>query len=346
MPIHTVLGPIAPADLGLTSMHEHLLLDASVLFVPPDEEPPHGDRVCIENLGFLHWNNQGLLDNLIVDDRDLVVRGLDEFARAGGSAIVDMTNVGLGRRVRELPALARRTGVHILVGCGWYLHATHPPETWDATADQLAQILVDELTDGIEETGVRPALVGEIGTSAPVTARERKMLTAAAWAAVETGAAVNVHVEPGGAHGVEVASLLVGEGVAPDRIVLSHMDERLDLNYHLAIADTGVILEFDTFGTEAYWRKPLKDPTDDERFTQLAELTARGLTDQLVLGCDVFTKTCHTAYGGQGYVHLLRRVVPMLREHYGISPAQVQRMLVDTPRRLLDRPAPDRPGRL
>lgn len=336
MPIHTVLGPVEPLEIGLTSMHEHLFLDASVLYVPPEEQPPHGDLVCIENLGFLHWNNQGLLDNLIVDDPELIAEGLSEFAQAGGSALVDMTNVGLGRRAEELPALSRRTGVHIMVGCGWYLHPTHPPELETATPEQLAHTLIDELRHGIGDTGVRPAIIGEIGTSAPVTEREWKVLTAAAWAAVETGTSINVHIEAGGTHGVEVASLLIAEGAPPDRVILSHMDERLDLEYHLAVCETGAILEFDTFGNEAYVRWPFRDPTDHERFMQVAELAARGLTGQLVLGCDVYTKTCHTAYGGQGYVHLPLRVAPMLRQ-YGVSDQQLETMLVQTPRRLLTR---------
>ena len=57
MPIHTVLGPIDLDQLGLTSVHEHLLIDCRVLHVEPDSAPPAGEEVRIENLGWLHWNN-------------------------------------------------------------------------------------------------------------------------------------------------------------------------------------------------------------------------------------------------------------------------------------------------
>jgi len=341
VPVHTVLGPIEPSALGMTSMHEHVLINASVLFIEPPTAPPHGDTVCIENLGFLRYNTLGLRDNLIVDDAELITRELSRFRTAGGSTVVDMTNIGLGRQVDRLPAISRAAGVDIVIGCGWYLHASHPPELDTAAPEQLAEALVSELRDGVGDTGIRPGLIGEVGTSAPVTERERKVLRASAWAAVETGAAINCHIEAAGAHGVEVAELLIAEGAAPDRIVLSHMDERLDLDYHLAAASLGVVLEFDTFGVESYWNFPAKDPTDAERCEQLATLLEQGLAAQVVLGCDVFTKTCHTEFGGMGYEHLPLRVAPMLRDNYGVTGEQLDQMLVETPRRLLDRPWSD-----
>lgn len=338
MPIHTVLGPIDPDQLGLTSMHEHLLIDCRDRYNEPDTPPPAGEEVRIENLGWLHWNNQGLLDNLVVDDAAVVATELEAFAAAGGSGVVDMTNIGLGREVERLPEIARNSGAQVMIGCGWYLDPTHPAEVRESGPERLAEMIVAELRDGVGETGVRPALIGEIGSSHPVTDGERKVLTAAAWAAVETGAAVNVHIEASGTHGVEVAELLIGEGMTPDRVILSHMDERMDLDYHLAVAATGAVLEFDTFGMEAWWKVPDRDPTDDVRMRGLAELIGRGLGERLVLGCDVFTKTCHRAWGGQGYQHLPARVAPMLRDHFGVSAAELETILVHTPRRLLDRP--------
>ena len=205
MPIYTVLGPISGDELGVTSMHEHLLVDVTGKLVEPESQPPHGEEVCMGNLGFLRWNNQGLRDNLLVDDPDLVIRELARFKAAGGDSVVDMTNIGLGRRVSDLPAIARATEVHLLIGCGWYVDVTHPPEIASSTIEDLADVLVRELTDGVGETGVRPAMIGEIGTSAPVTEGERKVLAAAARAAAATGSAINVHVEPAGEHGVELS---------------------------------------------------------------------------------------------------------------------------------------------
>ena len=226
-----------------------------------------------------------------------------------------------------------------MIGSGWYRDPSHPPEVDASTVQELFVELVRELRDGVADTGIRPALIGELGTTAPISRNEKKVLAAAAHASAETGAAINVHLETdGGRDGLAVVELLVGEGADPARIILSHLDERIDLPYHLELADTGAVLELDTFGMESYWEFPHRDPTDHERFQHVAELAERGLVDRITLGCDVFCKTAHTSYGGMGYEHLPKRVAPALHRHFGITEAQLETMLVTNPRRLLDRP--------
>lgn len=338
MPIHTVLGPIAPEALGRTNMHEHLLIDARVWLEPPREPRPADERVCMENLGFVRWNLTSLEDNLIVDDPDLAVRELEGVRSAGGSGIVDLTVVGIGRRVEELPRIAERSGLHVMAGCGFYVHDSHPDWVQGASTQELADALVAELTDGVEGTGVRPALIGEIGTSEPVTDRERKVVAAAGRAGAQTGAAVNVHLDPRGENALDVLELLLSEGMSADRVVFSHMDEHLDRDYHLAVAESSAVLEYDTFGSEFYFGELFKDPTDEERMEYVRTLVALGYEDQLVLSSDVWVKSALRAYGGMGYDHVLKRIVPALMRSYDISERTIDAMLVHTPRRLLDRP--------
>lgn len=337
MPIYTVLGPVPPEDILLTSMHEHVLIDGTAMTDDRQLWAETGAAVSLENIGVLRWNTHGLRENLRVDDEQLVIRELQRFRAAGGSAVVDMTNVGLGRQVGRLGPISQQSGVHILVGCGWYVAPTHPALVRDSAPEELAAVLTSELICGLDGTGVLPALIGEIGTSTPITADERKVLFASGQAAATTGAAVNVHVDPRGQEGRQVVEILLGTGMASDRIILSHMDENLCLNYHLDLASTGAILEFDTFGQESYWDYPYRDPTDEQRFTHLAQLLDHGLENQLVLGCDVYTKACHREYGGMGYEHLPARVAPTLHRRFGATPEQLDKMLVNTPRRLLAR---------
>ncbi|MBW3592157.1 MAG: phosphotriesterase [Actinobacteria bacterium] len=339
--IYTVLGPIEPSELGRTSMHEHLLIDGRVWLTPAQEEEPADRRVVMENLGFVRWNLVSLEDNLILDDVEACIRELTVVKALGGSGIVDLTNIGIGRRVEQLPEIARRTGLHVMVGCGFYIHPSHPEWVEEASTEELAELLLSELRDGIDGTGIRPALIGEIGTSDPVTAREEKVLRAAGRAGAATGAAVNVHLDPRGAHALHVLDLLTAEGMRPDRVVFSHMDEHLDRDYHAAVADAGAVLEYDTFGSDFYFGELFKDPTDLERFDYVMFLLERGVEDQLVLGCDVWVKAAMKTFGGMGYEHLLKRIVPSLVDKYGVSEETVDRMLVRTPRRLLARPAVD-----
>jgi len=340
MPIYTVLGPIEPEELGPTSMHEHLLCDGRVWQRPSAEEPPASGKVSMETLGYVRWNLLSMEDNFLLDDPELIATEVAEVKRVGGSGIVELTLPGFGRRVADLPQIARATGLHVMVGCGFYVERSHPEWLESASVDAVRDFIVDELQNGIEGTGILPTLIGEIGTNYPVTEREKKVLHAAGQAAVQTGVSVNVHLSSRGAYALEVLEILLAEGMRPERVVFSHMDEYLDRGYHKAVAETGAVLEYDTFGSEFYYGDLMKNPTDAERLEYVSFLVGEGYEHQLVLGCDVWVKANLRTYGGMGYEHLLKRIVPALRVNYGLSDETIDAMLVGSPRRLLDRPAP------
>ena len=337
MPIHTVLGPIDADRLGPTSMHEHLLIDATVWQEPSAEAPPE-ERVSLRSRGYLQWNPLALRDNLILDDEEQAIEELAAARAAGCSGIVDLTVIGLGRRIDGVKRIAAAVDLHVMVGCGFYLHDSHPDWVEAAGVDELASFLIGELREGVEDSGVRPALIGEIGTSAPFTEREKKVLRAAGRAGVETGAAVNVHLDRRQPGALEAIAILCEEGMAPERIICSHLDERLDWGYHREVAETGAILEYDTFGQEFYFGPTDKNPSDVERLQFVARLLEDGRRDQLVLGCDIWVKVATARYGGMGYEHLMKRIVPALTADLGLAAADVEAMTVETPRRLLDRP--------
>jgi phosphotriesterase-related protein len=340
VPIHTVLGPIEPTELGRTSMHEHLLIDVRPQYAPSPEVLPDDLRVSIENLGTVRWNVNAIPDNLIIDDVELVVSELAEMTMLGASAVVDLTINGLGPRVHDLVTISQRTGLHVLVGCGFYIHGSHPEWLETASVDEIEEFFRRELQAGIDGSGIVPALVGEIGTSHPVTDREAKVVRAAGRAAAHASAAVNIHLDPRGRHALEILEILVAEGVPADRVVFSHLDECLDWEYHEAIAKAGAILEYDAFGQEWYYSPDrYKDPSDEERCVFVERLVADGHAAQLVLACDVCMKSCLKAYGGMGCDHLFRRIVPYLLERFSVDEDDIEQMLVHTPRRLLDRPA-------
>jgi phosphotriesterase-related protein len=338
MAIHTVLGPIDASELGPTTMHEHLLSDLRLWSRPSAESPPDGDRVHPGVLGYLRWNALSMPDNLLLDDPDEAIAELQALRAAGGRALVDLTLEGMGRRLEELPRIAGESGVTICVGCGWYVEEAQPDWVRGADEDRLAEHMIAELNDGIGDTGIRPALIGEIGTNHPPTEREWRVLRAAARAGVETGAAVNVHLSWRGADGVAVLEALVAAGMAPERVILSHMDERLDRGYHMAVAEAGAVLEYDTFGSDFLYGTPAaRNPSDAERLDMAAWLLSEGYGDQLVVACDTWTKANLRRNGGYGYEHLFKRIVPALTDYCGADAATVERILVGNPRRLLDR---------
>lgn len=338
MPVHTVLGPIDAAALGPTSMHEHVFSDLRIWSRPSGVEPPPGP-IGPRLQGHLRWDALSMPENLVLDDPEVAVAELTAVHAAGGRAIVDLTVVGMGRRVADLREVSRRSGVTICVGCGFYVQDTHPPSVAGMDVDALAASMLVELRDGLDDTGVRPALIGEIGTNHPPTPAEGRVVRAAGRAGAESGAAVNVHLSFRGADGIDVLDALVAEGMDPARVILSHMDERLDRGYHRALAEAGAVLEYDTFGSDFFYGTPaVRNPSDAERLDMAAWLLSEGFGDQLVIGCDVWSQANLINNGGMGYEHLFRRIGPALRQVAGADDGVLRQIFVATPRRLLDRP--------
>lgn len=336
MTIHTVLGPISADKLGFTSMHEHLLTDARVWYEKPTEvDAP--TQVTLESLGWVRWNIHRMEDNLVLDDVDVAASEAALFARAGGSTIVDLSPAHLGSPIHALPGIARKAGVNIAASTGLYVHNAHPDWVEDADTDTIAEFFMRELREGIDGSSILPAIIGEIGTSREITEREWRVVAAAGRAGAETGTAVNIHLDPFPTHALHILDVLLSEGMTPDRVVFSHMDEHLDLAYHRDVAQAGAVLEYDTFGAEFYWGEFHRDATDRERLDHLTTLIGEGYADQLVVGCDVWMKINLRRYGGMGYAHLPKTIRPLLERVYGIDQPILTAIFQTTPARILDR---------
>jgi phosphotriesterase-related protein len=343
----TVLGPVAPEEIGPTMMHEHVFADLRPFFAARQGEHGDADRpVDISLLSRLRRRPLGVTrDNLLLSEAGVAVGELRRFATAGGSALVDCTVTGLGRDVGRLAQIARETGLHIVQGTGFYVERTHPEWLEHADHGAIAESMVRDLVAGIDGTDVRAGIIGEIGTSGcrrgaavregDMTPAEEKVLRAAGRASVRTGAAVTVHLDPRGDGAHRAIDVLTEEGVAPNRIVMGHMDARPDLAYHSAVAQRGVYVELDHFGREYYaghMERPY--PSDAQRIELLCALLEGGYRDQLLVSQDVCMKIDLEAYGGVGYAHFLRELVPILRGA-GVSERDLDALLVDNPRQVL-----------
>ncbi|HST41407.1 MAG TPA: phosphotriesterase [Conexibacter sp.] len=333
--IETVLGPIEAASLGVASMHDHLLSDARILHAPAREPLPEPPLVTLENLGFVRWNLLALEDNLVLDDASLAAAELARAYAEGQRAVVDLTCWGLGADPARLPAIARASGMHVIAGVGVYLDRPHPERVSALSESELVQEFERALTVSYDGCDFRAGLLGLLGTSEPVTAGELTALRAAGRAAAATGAAVTVRLDPAARRGPWVLDELAAVGCPPGQVIFGNVDEFLDVSYLKGLAAAGAVLEI-CFGNEAYYRDGYGDPTDGERLAGTLALLEAGLAGQIVLGCSVWTKSQLRAYGGMGYEHLLRRIVPTLRKR-GVPDAQLDEMLIHNPARLLDR---------
>lgn len=340
MPINTVLGPIAAADLGVTSMHEHILSDLGIWAKEPALPRPEGVPMGPSLQGYLRWDALSVPENLVLADPDVAVDELLAVGRAGGAAILELTLNGMGRRVADLPDISRRSGITICVGSGYYVEETHTDTIKAADIDALTEMLVDELTNGIDGTGILPALLGEIGTSWPITESEWRVIRAAGRAGALTGTTVYMHLSFRGAGGIDVLAALLEEGMPADRVIIGHLDERFDKGYHREIAQAGAVLGYDTFGSDFYYGSPtFRNPTDFERFAMVEWLIEEGFATQLIIAGDVWTQSNLIHNGGYGYEHLFRRIAPGITRLAGGDESLIRTIMVENPARLLDRPA-------
>ncbi len=335
--IETVLGPISAEELGRTSMHDHLLADATLLHRPVSERPPAGERVTMENLGFIRRNLLALADNLILADAELAAVELSHARAHGQRAVVELTSHGLGPQPRGLAEIARASGMHVVAGCGVYLDRPHPAWVGALSDQALGDYFIAALTVELEDAGCRAGILGVIGTGEPITRSERRVLAACAGAAGVTGAPVAIRLDWSGRRGLEVLELMRAGGCPPSQVIFSNVDEFIDLPYLGELAAAGATLEW-CFGSEAYLRDGIREPTDAERLGALIDLLAGDgeLAGRCVLGGSVWTKSQLRAYGGWGYEHLFAHIVPEL-ERRGVGPEAITTMCVDNPAQLLDR---------
>ena len=334
--VQTVTGLIPPEDVGVALLHEHLhILGGNLLKV-------HGYGTHDASTAFDHvtaaecrWNPGASEVNYQFDDRDAILSDLVDAASVGVRTIVDVTPIELGRNPESLQRYAQDSGLNVVMGTGHYLEATHRLVLSPGREEnQTFERILGEAADGIR--GVFPGIIGEIGTSDPPTASELAVLRGATRAATHTGMSLSIHLHPWGFNGDLVSNVVQDAGLPPERLILGHMNTAASAPSHLVdLLRRQVVLGFDLFGFDhsllGVGRYP---PSDDLVAGVVADLVERGFVDQIVLSQDVGVRTRLRRYGGWGYAHLVRHVVPLLREK-GVKQADIETMLVTNTKRLL-----------
>lgn len=368
--IMTVLGPIAPESLGFTSMHEHILLDSSGVYprrheravstevraayqagLPADLKDAWSGTVSLATSGLLRGNLVLVRDNLVIDDEDLMMAEVTDFKETGGAAMLDVSGIGLRTNVAGVQRIAQRSGVHVVVSTGFYTEDSWPEQYHGFSIERFHRHMVKEIEEGIDDTSIKAGHIKLAVTD--LSLAQERVLRAGARAAIDTGAAVTVHPGFGiGSDGRRIATILIAEGLAPERIVIAHADgflvERdlrtlilnpeswgLRLDYHRALLDQGVNISFDCFGH--LWNYEMLDEIiehDWQRVAGVVALVKAGYSSQIVLGTDTFVKMLTRRYGGEGYSRLTRYVVPLLRR-LQVAEYEIRQMTVEAPARVL-----------
>jgi len=309
--VQTVLGRVPAEQIGFTLPHEHT---RCVLWQIPDR--------------WDYWQLTG--------EEELILPELARFRSAGGTCLVDVTLPAIGRDPARLRRVSEQSGLHLVMGCGWYRDPYYPArdEIDRRTVQDLADELVAELDAGAEGSGVRPGIIGEIGTDKPwLTAREERVHRACARAARATGLAVTTHSVMSQV-GLAQLDVFEAEGLDPARVVIGHADSNPDLEYYRAVIARGANLEFDFLGMSF---TPLERGGEPRLLRLLLELLQAGRAERILLSQDVCHDSQLKAYGGNGYVYLHETFLPRLRAA-GVDEATLSTITVDNPRRILSLP--------
>jgi len=338
--VQTVLGLMSPDDLGITSMHEHLMIDFTVVFQKPDsltEIAKSYEPVTMQNLGWIRYDPFRSFTNLSLQDEDLAVDEVKKFVASGGTSIVETTSVGIARSPESLAMISRMSGANIIMGSGYYIAASHPDYVSDKSENDITDEIVSDIMCGVENTGVKSGFIGEIGCSWPLTANEKKVLRASAIAQSKTGASIIIHPGRDVQAPFDILDILGEAGADMQRVVMGHIGRTyVDVELVIKLASLGCYLSYDQFGWEnSYFSYGSTDfPSDAMRIGYIKRLADAGFVNQIVIGQDIACKHLLQKYGGYGYAHLPDNVIPRLVSG-GLTQGQVDIITKINPAKIL-----------
>jgi len=326
MAINTVDSTIADSDLGVTLMHEHVLLNLTA-----------------------EYRGGGLLNN-----EALMVEELKRFVAAGGRSLVELTPAELtvgaapdpagalgpepaddfGWRSRTpssvlaLQRVARAAGVNVIAGTGHYRDPYLAGGWLDAhSVNVIADVMVGDIEEGISGTNVRAGIIGEIGADKwYISALEERSFRAAARAQKRTGVALTTHAARWPV-GIAQLDLMAEEGVDPRRVIIGHCDSVPIPRYHRALAERGAFVQFDTIRNES-------EQQVEQGVRLVHQMVEAGFASQVLLSHDVCTTSQLKSSGGCGFDFVVTTFTERLLEA-GIPAEIVQQIIEDNPRRAL-----------
>lgn len=360
--ISTVLGEIAPEELGFTTMHEHILCNLNSLLgsvvklyaVQIQQIPAQMLKLTNENLANLRGGMGAFSpDCATAGDVEYTVKELSAFKAMGGKTVVDASPLGGRGNIAEMQEASRISGVNLITCTGLYVTDAQPEEFKAMSEDELVSFFEKEVVEGIDDTGIKAGFVkcaiNTLNNEGKVDEMEIKAVRACARVAAKTGCSIHIHnafplTEQ---HIVPVAEMVLSLGVKPEKLLMLHMDsfvrqpltnidyvkdfnvkKGVNIDIQLKLLDMGVNIGFDS------WESLTPTlPDNFDRLKALAEILRLGYGGQVILGHDTTDKTRGVSYGYTGLTGFIRNAIPMLKE-LGYE-ADIIKMTVENPARIL-----------
>jgi phosphotriesterase-related protein len=310
--VNSVLGPLDTADLGFTLTHEHVVTSSAGIL-----------QTYLELYGdYARFTEQAAAT--LVEARDGGVR-----------TMIDLTTLDLGRDVRLLADLSRRTGVNIIAATGIWRDI--PRALFFRSPDEIAALFVREIEQGIEGTGIKAGIIKVANDAEGVTREGEIILRAAARAARQTGVRISTHSYAPHRVGEQQVAIFEDEGFDLNRVYIGHSNDTTDVDYLLGLVRKGVWLGLDRHQTSS----PI-GPDWEGRAQTLARLIEAGVGDRLMVSHDwsvlgvsrTSDPLASRSYNPDGWLFASRKVYPRLLE-LGNTEQQIDALNNENPRRFL-----------
>jgi phosphotriesterase-related protein len=301
--VMTVRGPIDADQLGVTLMHEHVMVD----FIGADKVSR--DRY---------------------DPEQVFTTALPHLKRAaelGCRAFVDCTPAWLGRDVSILHRLSVATGLNIITNTGYYgarKHAFIPAHAFKESAAQLADRWTREFERGIDGSKIKPGVI-KIGVDAgPLSETNFKLVDAAALTHLRTGLTIGSHTGDGVA-ATQQLDILERRGVSPKAFIWIHAQSEKNKELHVSAAKRGCWVEFDGVNTGSVQR----------HLDLVKSMADAGFLDRTLISMDAGWYHIGEPGGGnyRGYESLFTEFLPALRKDF--SETQANQFIAANPQQAL-----------
>ena len=316
--VETVQGPIPASKLGFTLPHEH---------------------VCPSSAGF--WQ---VWPEFFGGRTNFVNRAVNKLKAAmdeGVETIVDVTPADVGRDIRLLEEVSRKSGMQIVACTGHWLY---PSLSMAArTIEELMNFFVLEIERGIEGTYIRPGVIKVATDHEGVTPFLDKALRAAARASKATGIPVTTHTYAADRIGEKQAEIFESEGLSPAMVCLGHCDDTNDMGYLTGLLKRGYTIGMDhmPWGIQSPKVANAGTLSWQQRADCMKKLIDDGFCNQLFLSNDWYfgISTQQTGFmearekmNPDGILFDNRKTIPYLKQR-GVTDQQIRTITVENPRR-------------
>lgn len=316
--VQTVLGTVGTDKLGSVLMHEH---------------------ICTSSMGIaVHYPQM-----YAAGYEDRIISDLNAMKENGIETVVDATPVCLGRDVRVLERVSKKTGVNIIATTGWW--GCEPPYLGPSTAEQWARCFAEDITKGCDGTDIKAGFLKAAMDKEGPTEWKKKIHYAVGMAQLETGAKIMLHTYCPTETPRFQLQLLREAGVELNNVVVGHIPETTDLDFVRWIYDQGVWLGMDRLpivmlpGSYAV--------ATETRIKFIKTMLEAGMGDRMLFSHDFMSAS--TLYDNQPeevreyvekqcphrFLFLKKHVFAKLGE-MGVDPEYLWKLTIDNPRKFFD----------